>query len=126
VAFIISVQAGSRPVLFKWSAVVAWLEEADQPTKNAGELPTVIRKYRTGEARDLTLATNLNQKDIMSGDELRKMRAAMKLKQEELGTLLEVSERGIRRWENGEVDIPKIAEFAMRYLAKQKRRKGSR
>jgi len=62
----------------------------------------------------------------MSGDEFRKLRVAMNLKQSDLGALLDVSERGIRRWENGEVDVPKVAELAIRYLANEKRRKGRR
>lgn len=62
----------------------------------------------------------------MSGDEFRKLRMAMNLKQSDLGALLDVSERGIRRWENGEVDVPKVAELAIHYLANEKRRKGKR
>ena len=62
----------------------------------------------------------------MSGEEFRKLRTAMNLKQAELGALLDVSERGIRRWENGEVDIPKLAELALRYLVEKHRNKGSR
>jgi len=50
----------------------------------------------------------------------------MNLKQSDLGALLDVSERGIRRWENGEVDVPKLAELALRYLATEKRQKGPR
>jgi DNA-binding transcriptional regulator YiaG len=54
------------------------------------------------------------------------MRENTKLKQGELGVLMDVSERGIRRWEKGEIEIPKIAELALRYLANEKRRKGKR
>jgi len=50
----------------------------------------------------------------------------MDLKQAELGALLDVSERGIRRWENGEVDIPKLAELALLYLLDKQRKKGTR
>ena len=49
----------------------------------------------------------------------------MNLKQSELGALLDVSERGIRRWENGEVEVPKLAELALRYVANEKRGRGS-
>ena len=59
----------------------------------------------------------------MSGDEFRKLRKAMGLKQDELGALMDVSERGIRRWEKNEVKIPSIAELALLYLVNQKRRK---
>jgi DNA-binding transcriptional regulator YiaG len=62
----------------------------------------------------------------MSGDEFRKLRTKMKLKQGELGALLDVSERGVRRWENGEVKIPKVAQLALRYLAEKHRKKGTR
>jgi DNA-binding transcriptional regulator YiaG len=62
----------------------------------------------------------------MSGEEFRKLRLAMNLKQSELGDRLDVSERGVRRWENGEVDIPKLAELALRYLAEKHQKKGSR
>jgi transcriptional regulator with XRE-family HTH domain len=43
--------------------------------------------------------------------------------QERLSKEIDVSVRGISRWENGEVAIPKIAELALRYLAEKKRRK---
>lgn len=62
----------------------------------------------------------------MSGDEFREIRRQMKLSQPELSTLIDVSERGIRRWENGEVKIPKIAAMALRYLSNSKREKGKR
>ena len=48
----------------------------------------------------------------------------MNLKQADLGALMDVSERGIRRWEKDEIEIPKIAELALRYLASDRRRKG--
>lgn len=62
----------------------------------------------------------------MSGEEFRKLRQAMGLSQEELGELIDVSARGVRRWENGEVDIPKVAELGLRYLAEKKRKKETR
>ena len=48
----------------------------------------------------------------------------MNLNQAEIGALMDVSERGIRRWEKNEIEIPKIAELALRYLASEKRRRG--
>ena len=60
----------------------------------------------------------------MSGNEFRQLRKIMGLKQDELGRLMDVSERGIRRWEKGEVKIPQVARLALLYLANQKRRKG--
>ena len=62
----------------------------------------------------------------MSGDEFRKVRKAMGLSQDALSKMIDVSTRGVRRWENGEVAIPKIAELALRYLAEQSRKKGAR
>ena len=50
----------------------------------------------------------------------------MGLSQGELSQRIDVSERGVRRWENGEVPIPKIAELALRYLAEKNRRKETR
>jgi DNA-binding transcriptional regulator YiaG len=52
----------------------------------------------------------------VSGEEFRKLRRSINLKQSELGVLMDVSERGIRRWENGEIEIPRIAELALRYV----------
>jgi DNA-binding transcriptional regulator YiaG len=62
----------------------------------------------------------------MSGDEVRKLRATLKLKQVELADLLGVSEREIRRWEKSDVLVPKIATLALWYLAGKKRKKGGR
>jgi DNA-binding transcriptional regulator YiaG len=62
----------------------------------------------------------------MSGDEFRKVRKAMRLSQDGLSKLIDVSVRGVRRWENGEVAIPKIAELALRYLAEKSRKKEKR
>ena len=62
----------------------------------------------------------------MSGNEFRKVRRAMGLSQDELSKVIDVSSRGVRRWENGEVAIPKIAELALRYLAEKKQRKETR
>jgi DNA-binding transcriptional regulator YiaG len=62
----------------------------------------------------------------MSGDEFRKLRRAMGLSQDQLSKMIDVSARGVRRWENGEVAIPKVAELALRYLAAKKRKKEPR
>ena len=60
----------------------------------------------------------------MSGEEFRRLRNKLELNQVELGKLMDVSERGIRRWENDEVEIPTIAELALRYLAQNYRKRG--
>jgi DNA-binding transcriptional regulator YiaG len=62
----------------------------------------------------------------MSGVEFRKLRESITITQRELGALLEVSERGIRRWENGEVDVPKLAVFALLYLVEKQRKRVKR
>jgi len=62
----------------------------------------------------------------MSGNKFRELRKAMGLNQAKLSALMDVSERGIRRWEKNEIEIPKIAELALRYLAGEKLRKGKR
>ena len=50
----------------------------------------------------------------------------MTMTQRELGKLLDVSERGIRRWEKEEVDVPKLAKFALLYIVEKQRKGGSR
>jgi DNA-binding transcriptional regulator YiaG len=62
----------------------------------------------------------------MSGGDFRKLRRAMGLSQDQLSEKIDVSARGVRRWENGEIAIPKIAELALRYLAEKNRRKENR
>ena len=62
----------------------------------------------------------------MSGNEFRKLRKVVGLSQKGLSQLIDVSTRGIRRWENGEVTIPRIAELAMYYLAEKHQRKKTR
>jgi DNA-binding transcriptional regulator YiaG len=62
----------------------------------------------------------------MSGTQFRKLRESIALTQSELGSFLDVSERGVRRWENGEVDVPKLAEFALLYVIEKQRNRGSR
>ncbi len=62
----------------------------------------------------------------MSGDDFRRIRNALKLKQGQFSALLDVRERGIRRWQKNETEIPSIAQLAMRYVANQKLGKGKR
>lgn len=62
----------------------------------------------------------------MSPKQFRDLREAMGLSQERLSKLIDVSARGVRRWENGEVPIPKIAELALRYLAEKEKREKTR
>jgi len=49
----------------------------------------------------------------------------MQLSQKELSKIIDVSTRGIRRWENGATPIPKIAELALTHLVEKHQRKGA-
>ena len=62
----------------------------------------------------------------MSGDEFIKLRRKLGLNQRELSKLIDVSTRGIRRWETGETAMPKIAELALLYLLEKHQRKKKR
>lgn len=62
----------------------------------------------------------------MSGNEFRKLRMSIDYSQERLSKEIDVSVRGISRWENGDIPIPKIAELALRYLAEKNRREENR
>jgi len=61
----------------------------------------------------------------MSGRKFRQLRRSMQLSQKELSKIIDVSTRGIRRWENGATPIPKIAELALTHLVEKHQRKGA-
>jgi transcriptional regulator with XRE-family HTH domain len=65
--------------------------------------------------------------DDMSGNEFRKLRMSINYTQERLSKEIDVSVRGISRWEHGDITIPKIAELALRYIIAEKhqRKKGA-
>jgi transcriptional regulator with XRE-family HTH domain len=69
----------------------------------------------------LTPQGEIGYTDIVSGNEFLKLRKQMGLSQEELSREIDVSERGIRRWERSETPIPKIAELAMKYIVEKAR-----
>jgi DNA-binding transcriptional regulator YiaG len=52
----------------------------------------------------------------MSPAELTKIRKRMQLSQPALATALAVEKSTVWRWETGAVQIPKVAELAVRYL----------
>ena len=52
----------------------------------------------------------------MKAAELRKIRERLQLNQSGLASELNVQRSTVSRWESGEVAIPKVAEFAVRYL----------
>ena len=61
----------------------------------------------------------------MSGRTFRKLRESIGYSQERLSKEIDVSSRGISRWENGSVPIPKIAALALQHVVSRKRiRKG--
>ena len=46
--------------------------------------------------------------------------------QQRLSKEIDVSTRGISRWERGETPIPKIAELALRYVVEKRQGKAQR
>jgi transcriptional regulator with XRE-family HTH domain len=64
--------------------------------------------------------------DIMSGREFRKLRMSMDYTQERLSKEIDVSIRGISRWEHEDIEIPKIAELALRYIVEKHQGKKGR
>jgi DNA-binding XRE family transcriptional regulator len=64
--------------------------------------------------------------DDMSGSKFRELRESIGYSQERLSKEIDVSVRGISRWENDDIPIPKIAELALRYIIdKQQKKKGT-
>ena len=57
--------------------------------------------------------------DNMSSGTFRRLRESIGYSQERLSKEIDVSVRGISRWENGDVIIPKIAELALRYIVEK-------
>jgi DNA-binding transcriptional regulator YiaG len=55
----------------------------------------------------------------MSGKEFRKLRESIECSQAMLSREIDVSIRGISRWENDAVPIPKIAELALKYIVEK-------
>jgi len=52
----------------------------------------------------------------MKPAELTKIRESLKFNQSRLAAELSVQRSTVSRWESGEVEIPKVAELAIRYL----------
>jgi len=55
----------------------------------------------------------------MKGEDLKRKRERLNLTQDELAKRLDVKRLTIIRWENGQVDIPKIAELALKEIERQ-------
>lgn len=59
--------------------------------------------------------------DTMTGDELRALRASLRMTQKELGEALDLSKNTIARAERGELAIPRTTAMAARYLLQKTR-----
>jgi DNA-binding transcriptional regulator YiaG len=62
----------------------------------------------------------------MSGKDFRKLRESIEYSQAMLSREIDVSIRGISRWENEDVAIPKIAELALKYIVEKHQTKRGR
>ena len=63
----------------------------------------------------------------MTPQRFRKLRESMDYSQAQLGKLMDTSGRTVRRWENGEIQIPKMAEMALELIVlKAKQKEGRR
>ena len=58
--------------------------------------------------------------------EFKKLRESSGYTQARLSQEMDVTIRTLTRWETGEVQIPKIAEIALKAIARQAREKGRR
>ncbi len=64
---------------------------------------------------------------MVTPGQFRKLRESMDYSQAQLGNLMDTSGRTVRRWENGEIQIPKMAEMALGLIVlKAKQKKGKR
>jgi len=64
---------------------------------------------------------------MVTPGQFRKLRESMDYSQAQLGNLMDTSGRTVRRWENGEIQIPKMAEMALELIVlKAKQKKGTR
>jgi DNA-binding transcriptional regulator YiaG/predicted DNA-binding transcriptional regulator AlpA len=116
---------------FKWSAIVEWMEQVitrppqmTTPSRwlaaTAWEIAVAKIKFLLDSRRHFVY------KDNMSDKEFRKLRQSMEYSQAMLSREIDVSIRGISRWENGEVAIPKIAELALKYIVEKHQTKRGR
>ena len=64
---------------------------------------------------------------FVTGSEFRKLRKSGGFSQSQLSREIDVTIRSLTRWETGETPIPKLAEFALRYVVEMKKwKKGKR
>ena len=62
----------------------------------------------------------------MKGQELRRLRQALKMTQRELGEALDLNKNTVARAERDEIPIPRVTELAVKYLLSMKTKKGGR
>lgn len=55
----------------------------------------------------------------MTGDEFSRLRERIGYTQATLAKELDISIRTLTRWETGVIEVPRIAELALRYLAEK-------
>jgi transcriptional regulator with XRE-family HTH domain len=62
----------------------------------------------------------------MKGNKFKKLRQSMGLSQSQLGRELDLYVRTISKYENEDLVIPRVTEFALRYLAMTRQQKRKR
>jgi len=62
----------------------------------------------------------------MKGQELRRLRKALKMTRRELGEALDLNKNTVARAERDELPIPRVTELAVKYLLIMKTKKGGR
>ena len=74
----------------------------------------------------LDIWDNMSYKHMVTPGRFRKLRESMDYSQAELGKLMNTSGRTVRRWETGEIPMPKMAQMAMELIMIKAARKGKR
>ncbi len=69
---------------------------------------------------------SLSYKRMVTPGRFRRLRESMDYSQAQLGKLMNASGRTVRRWENGEIPMPKMAQMAMELIMLKAARKGKR
>ena len=62
----------------------------------------------------------------MKGQELRRLRKALKMTRRELGEALDLNKNTVARAERDEIPIPRVTELAVKYLLIMKTKKGGK
>jgi len=62
----------------------------------------------------------------MKGQELRRLRKALKMTRRELGEALDLNKNTVARAERDEIPIPRVTELAVKYLLSMETKKGGR